>query len=228
LDANGVADALQAGASANEPDVGESTPPLHIVLRVWEPETAEAARACALLLLEYGVSPDAHDEYGESLLQVAAFEGNDAIVKMLIDHGADVSAEHDENDLICGSTALHRAVCGERENCIIMLIKAGADVNADGFGDGSALYYAIKWRLSKVYYDFIRAGAKFPYNWQTSSGYPESLRTYLHRIQAADSLEAFEKQCRESLEAMLIPKFPRLPAELVRVVVGFWGHPGYY
>ena len=39
---------------------------------------------------------------------------------------------------------------------------------------------------------------------------------------------AYEKEHLESFVKIFIPKFDSLPKEVVRVIVSFWAHVGYY
>jgi ankyrin repeat protein len=65
------------------------------------------------------------DKNGQTPLHVASKNGKEAIVSLLLEHGADVNAEHD-ND---GLTPLHLACEYEEEAVVALLLKKGADVN---------------------------------------------------------------------------------------------------
>ena len=54
------------------------------------------------------------------------------------------------------------------------------------------------------------------------------LNTYLRKVHAAGGIVAYEKAHLASLAKIFIPKFDGLPKEVVRVIVSFWGHAGYY
>ena len=45
---------------------------------------------------------------------------------------------------------------------------------------------------------------------------------------AAGSFANYAKAHRARLLAILAPKFPHLPKEMVSVVIGFWAHVGFY
>lgn len=66
-------------------------------------------------------------------LEVAADQGNVALVKVLLDAKANPNVHH-QNSHPASKTALHSAISGRNENSVIarMLIKGGADVNAVG------------------------------------------------------------------------------------------------
>ena len=91
------------------------------------------------LLLDHGVSPDSivlrGADDGYSALQAAALRDNPAILKLLLERGADVNASN-----AWGQTAVHSACWGHPES-LQVLIDHGADVNA--LDDGvTALGYA--------------------------------------------------------------------------------------
>ena len=54
------------------------------------------------------------------------------------------------------------------------------------------------------------------------------LNTYLRKVHAAAGIAAYEKAHLASLAKIFIPKFDGLPKEVVRVIVSFWAHAGYY
>lgn len=73
------------------------------------------------------------------LLHIPIENGNEVIVRMLIDSGADI----DERDSVGGSTALHVAVRSKRENLLRLLVESGADVNAEDDLGRTPLYEAV-------------------------------------------------------------------------------------
>jgi len=52
--------------------------------------------------------------------------------------------------------------------------------------------------------------------------------SYLTKIQRAGSFAAYEKEHTDALVAIFLPKFPHLPAEVVRHIVVCWAHCGFY
>ena len=108
---------LKAGADPNAPLPGGETPLM------------TAARTGALdavtALLSHGASVDTkEDRRGQTALVWAAAEGHAAVVRKLIDAGADFRAR-----LPSGFTPLLFAVRGGHTAAVRVLLKAGADVN---------------------------------------------------------------------------------------------------
>ena len=51
---------------------------------------------------------------------------------------------------------------------------------------------------------------------------------YFFKIQRAGGFKQYEAQVKKSLTAMLVPKFPQIPAEVIPTIVEFWAHAGDY
>ena len=51
---------------------------------------------------------------------------------------------------------------------------------------------------------------------------------YLSKVDAAGGFKKYEKAHLATLTKTFVPKFTMLPKELVRHVVSFWLHAGYY
>ena len=51
---------------------------------------------------------------------------------------------------------------------------------------------------------------------------------YLDKIRSAGGFKQYEAQVKKSLAAMLVPKFPKIPAEVIPTIVEFWAHAGDY
>ncbi|KAJ3886736.1 ankyrin repeat-containing domain protein [Lentinula edodes] len=75
--------------------------------------------------------------YGNPL-QAASFSGHKAIVKLLLEKGADVNAQGGEY-----GNALQAAAYGKNEAIVKLLLENGADVNAQGGEYGNALQAAV-------------------------------------------------------------------------------------
>lgn len=79
-------------------------------------------------LIEYldnGVSPDLANQDGNSLLMLAAYAGHTAIVRGLLERGADVDKQNNR-----GQTPLAGAVFKKYDEVVDVLIDAGADPHA--------------------------------------------------------------------------------------------------
>ena len=55
-----------------------------------------------------------------------------------------------------------------------------------------------------------------------------SLRLELGQVRRAGGFRQYETQVTKSLAAIFEPKFPTLPAEVIRTIVAFWAHVGDY
>ena len=51
---------------------------------------------------------------------------------------------------------------------------------------------------------------------------------YVQKIQKAGGFRQYEALCKKAFIALLEPKFPQIPAEVIPPIVGFWAHPGDY
>jgi len=74
----------------------------------------------------------------EHVLMMAALRGNAKMVRLLLEHGADVSAREFD-----GATALHRAVFSQSPEVVRLLLEAGIDVNARNADGRTALHVAL-------------------------------------------------------------------------------------
>ncbi|KAK7445076.1 hypothetical protein VKT23_014938 [Stygiomarasmius scandens] len=81
-----------------------------------------------------GVNVNAKDDFGTTPLQDAARDGEENIIKLLIEKGADVNVEGGRY-----GTALQAAACWGRLGVVKLLIAKGADVNAKAGIEGTAL-----------------------------------------------------------------------------------------
>lgn len=136
---------LERGAVPNVASDAKQTP-LHWVTKwAWDPDDGEHAildqrdpvkqAESARLLLRHGADPNAKDFRGRTPLFDAAFDGNVALVKMLLQNGASAAVSDDD-----GHTPLHHT----RDAQVARLLLAhGADVNArDKWENRTPLRYA--------------------------------------------------------------------------------------
>ena len=56
----------------------------------------------------------------------------------------------------------------------------------------------------------------------------ESEFLYLQKVMEFGSFAAYESRHLAALAKVFVPKFPGLPEELVRLVLTFWAHLGFY
>ncbi|RFU32974.1 hypothetical protein B7463_g3376, partial [Scytalidium lignicola] len=82
---------------------------------------------------------DKKDPNGRTALYIAASLGHEAVVRLLLKHGADVNIKVIENG---GHTALYDAAFAGNERIVQLLAEHGADVNAEVDGGQTALYDA--------------------------------------------------------------------------------------
>ncbi|CRK32193.1 hypothetical protein BN1723_003857 [Verticillium longisporum] len=97
--------------------------------------------------------PTKHDK-PQPLLHAAARLGNCEMMKMLLDHGADINARDIE-----GRTPLLAAVEAYKGDAIIFLLEAGVDVNAHDEQGRTALSMAVESDCEKAVDLFLRHGA---------------------------------------------------------------------
>ncbi len=111
-------------------------------------------------LIVLGANFDWQNEYNHGMkpLHMAAWNGKVEIVRMLIDAGADVNAQDDEEDTKC--TPLHYAAFNGHEEIVRMLIDAGANLNVQNGSDSTPLHDAAQNEQVKVIKILIDAGAR--------------------------------------------------------------------
>ena len=80
----------------------------------------------------------------------------------------------------------------------------------------------------------LRAGATFPqpgpfYVGAAVGAPPGAFNlAYVQKIQNAGGIQRYEALVKKSLTAMLEPKFPQIPKEIIPTIVEFWAHVGDY
>jgi len=89
-------------------------------------------------LLAQGAEVNRRNDYGATPLIEASLRGYQAMVRALLEHGADVGAVDD----VFGATALNFAALTGQEEVVEILLKFGADVNAKDFDGRTALFEA--------------------------------------------------------------------------------------
>ena len=179
--------------------------------------------ACIHLLAAAGANMNAVETptgSARTALMLAALEGNPTLLAALLDAGSDVNSS-----LGSGWTPLHDVMCGRgsrknAEECARLLINAGAK--------SGNMRTSWQWILQsgkpRLYPMLLRAGAALPA--------VTALRTddtYLRKVIAAGGFRAYQCNHLNALVASFAPKLPRrLPQEMVRRVVKYAFHVGYY
>ena len=78
---------------------------------------------------------------------------------------------------------------------------------------------AHRTRCRRVLPYLLRAGASLP---------KESEFVYLQKVMELGSFAAYESLHLAALAKVFVPKFLGLPEEIVRLVLTFWAHLGFY
>ena len=170
-------------------------------------------------LLSEGVSPDAVDDEdrGRTPLHNLCLTINQgdpaACLKLLLDAGANLEA------VDCHRwTPLHRAAF-KSADCVEVLLAAGASVNARSNSGRTPFDLALSQNYRRTWPLFLRAGAEIP---------TDNTDRYIVRVRNAGGFQRYAQAHLARLTRSFEPKFPMLPKELVRHVVSFWLHAGYY
>ncbi len=78
-----------------------------------------------LEFLDHGLPVDTRDEQGNTLVMLAAYHGQEAVVRALVDRGADVDLRNDRDQ-----TPVAGALFKGEEGIVALLVAAGADLDA--------------------------------------------------------------------------------------------------
>ena len=135
-------------------------------------------------------------------------------MSLLVEAGANVNAVNNY-----GSTALHYAYA----NCdavylVELLLAAGASVNVRNASGRTPFDTVLDWDRRRTWPLFLRAGAEIPIN---------NTDPYIVRVRNAGGWKKYAQAHLARITAILAPT-PRLPPEMVRKIVEFWLHAGYY
>ena len=135
---------------------------------------------------------------------------------MLVQSGVNVDATNTEN-----STGLHVAARRGATDCVDVLLAAGATPNLIEENGRTPFGVAVFWRRRRIWPLFLRAGAEIPVVFHNTD-------QYITQVQNAGGFKKYEQAHLVRLTNTFEPKLPLLPPELVRHVVSFWLHAGYY
>ena len=132
---------------------------------------------------------------------------------MLLKAGADIHAT-----TVGQNTPLHLAATFSHADVVAALIKAGAAVNARGFRR-TPLDWAIYLSRRRLVPILLRAGATPP---------AQTTNAYIQKVIAAGGFGRYQRNQLNALAATFAPHFAHLPPEIVRLVVEYAFHVGYY
>ena len=219
-DAEALRQALESGESPDalyrENAFHLTKTPLHLLcLR----DNGGDRAACFELLRDAGANLEASDSKGYRPLHFAAERGKKKMVSLLVQARVNVNATGNG-----GVTALHLAGRRGAADCIEVLLAAGADIDARSTSGGSPFDIA----LSPLYGDhrmwplFLRAGAEIP----TDNTHAQFRDPYIVRVRNAGGWKKYEQAHLARITSILAT--PLLPPELVRKVLEFWLHAGFY
>ncbi len=212
---------------------------------------------CFELLLEAGADIDARDDWGFTSLRLVAelssrghgpwgFERDRPssarvkelvlIASLLIRHGADVDAVCARASPFLEAAYTNEASLHVAAACapmMALLVKAGASVNSMNVDGYTPLDIAIQWNARAAVAILLRAGAgRTPFINEHVLGkvLPHQATAALHVRKVIDGggFKKYEQDHLATLTNTFEPKFTMLPKELVRHVVSFWLHAGYY
>ena len=137
-------------------------------------------------------------------------------MSLLLEAGVNVNVANDG-----GYTPLHWAARGDFSRaleCVELLLKAGAAVNVRSQDGWTPLDIAINRRHYRMWPLLLRAGAEFNKN--------HGPVCYFVRVKSAGGFKKYEQAHLARITAIL--ETPLLPPELVRKILEFWLHAGYY
>ena len=152
------------------------------------------------MLLRAGADVRRGTGIGLSPLHVAAMWGLTFIIPTLLAAGAEVDAIWQD----------------DREWEVIYLTPLEATIN---FMDGHSISGLDR---NREFAMLLRAGAKIPRYMPLELPLPP----YLDAVAKAGGYERYERAHRSRLAAIFIPKFPRVPAEIIPTIVAFWADCG--
>ena len=142
------------------------------------------------------------------------------LTSLLLRHGANVNSIDNDYD---HPTLLHAAASSAHSSMVTLLVKAGASVHARNINGHSPLDVAIQRNIRRnvraIMPILLRAGAKISKNndiW------------YLQKVIDAGGFNKYAQAHLAKLTKTFEPKFTMLPKELVRHILTFCFHAGFY
>ena len=168
--------------------------------------------ACFELLRYAGANLEASDSIGYTPLHCAANSASVELVSLLVQARVNVNATGNG-----GVTALHLAGRRGAADCIEVLLAAGADIDARTSAGRRPFDMALTRPYHRMWPLFLRAGAEIP---------TDNTKPYLVRVRNAGGFQRYAQQHLVRIASIL--ETPLLPPEMVRKVLEFWLHAGYY
>ena len=136
------------------------------------------------------------------------------MVSLLVQSGVHVDATTNNG----GFTPLHIAAREDsRANCVEVLLAAGAALDVRSDSGRTPLDMALDQNIRRVWPLLLRAGAEIP----TNNTHP-----YIVRVRNAGGFQRYAQAHVARIASIL--ETPLLPPELVRKVLAFHLHAGYY
>ena len=191
---------LEAGADLEALDnLGWS--PLHALAWSSGDLGTEASLRLASLLLRHGAKMDNHDSVNSTVLHAAASHASSSMVSLLLKAGAAVNAPTEAGHPL-SSTPLDMAFLFGRRDNLPILLRAGGVLNC---------YHVRRPDFPREVLD----GSRFEYE-------------YLAKVDAGGGFKKYEQAHLATLQKTFAPKFPVLPPEMVRHILTFCFHAGFY
>ena len=208
------------------PVVWNGKTPLLTLCIAWHDDAGDRV-GCFKLLRDAGANLEATDRLGRTPLHCAATAGKPDLLSLLIQAGVNVEAV----DRYANATALHDAASSSERgvvDCVELLLAAGADMDARDTSGRRPFDIALTDNCPRLFPLFLRAGAEVPATMITRLSVPVPVTDpYIERIRNAGGFKKYEQAHITRITAILAPT-PRLPPEMVRKIVVFWLHAGYY
>ena len=208
------------------PVVWNGKTPLLTLCIAWHDDAGDRV-GCFKLLRDAGANLEATDRLGRTPLHCAATAGKPDLLSLLIQAGVNVEAV----DRYANATALHDAASSSERgvvDCVELLLAAGADMDARDTSGRRPFDIALTDNCPRLFPLFLRAGAEVPTTMITRlSVHVPVTHPYIVRVRNAGGFKKYEKAHITRITAILAPT-PRLPPEMVRKVLEFWLHAGYY
>ncbi len=209
---------------SDNPDWRDQRTPLH-ELCMYNDNDESDRMACFKLLREAGANLEARvgrHPQGSTVIHYAI--RNPRILSLLIEAGVNVNVANKS-----GYTPLHWAARGDfgsSTDCLELLLKAGAAVNvrasevlSSTSGGGTPFDVALKNGNPRMWALFLRAGAEIP---------PGHNHPYLVRVRNAGGFKKYAQNHLAAMTKLFAANGRRVPPEVVRHIMKYWLHLGYY